>query len=96
MTKVFAEFEDVKDREHGLDTENLNDYFQQESGWLEESGLFLNKSVAVNASDGYWGEYIAYLITWAIEHKDDAFRGMSPVCFDEWYDNEYQEEYEDE
>lgn len=35
-----------------------------------------------------WGAYIAYLREWADEHKDAAFYGMSPACFDEWTDND--------
>lgn len=39
-----------------------------------------------------WNGYIEYLLTWAEEHDDLAFAGNSPVCYDEWLDNECEEE----
>ena len=35
-----------------------------------------------------WEKYIEYLKKWAEEHSDEANMGMSPVCFDEWEENE--------
>ena len=35
-----------------------------------------------------WKRYIAYLHEWANSHADEMCGGMSPVCYDEWYDNE--------
>ena len=35
-----------------------------------------------------WIKYIEYLKEWAVEHKDNSFKGMSPVSYDEWRDNE--------
>ena len=35
-----------------------------------------------------WDKYIEYLKKWAEEHSDEANMGMSPVCFDEWEENE--------
>lgn len=32
--------------------------------------------------------YFIYLIEWKIGHKDKAFKGCSPVCFNEWCDCE--------
>ena len=42
-----------------------------------------------------WKKYIEYLRNWIKEHEAQENEGMSPACYDEWYDNEYQEE-EDE
>lgn len=42
-----------------------------------------------------WQRYIAYLHEWADSHADESFSGMSPVCYDEWLDNEYDFEYDD-
>ena len=39
-----------------------------------------------------WEKYIEYLKKWAEEHSGSEFAGMSPVCFDEWEDNENTEE----
>ena len=41
-----------------------------------------------------WQRYIKYLHEWADTHSDEKFGGQSPVCFDEWCDNE--KEYEDD
>jgi len=35
-----------------------------------------------------WEKYIEYLKKWAEEHSGEEYAGMSPVCFDEWEDNE--------
>ncbi len=35
-----------------------------------------------------WQGYLDYLRKWASEHKGPEHHGMSPVCFDEWEDNE--------
>lgn len=40
-----------------------------------------------------WSQYIRYLRQWTTDHRKGAFYGMSPVCFDEWCDNEGSEEY---
>lgn len=38
-----------------------------------------------------WQQYIAYLKDWAEDHSSELCKGMSPVCYDEWLDNEYTE-----
>lgn len=35
-----------------------------------------------------WQEYLQYLRDWADAHQSSANEGMSPVCYDEWEDNE--------
>lgn len=35
-----------------------------------------------------WNAYLLYLKEWSDNHKNLEFFGMSPVCFDEWEDNE--------
>jgi hypothetical protein len=35
-----------------------------------------------------WEKYIEYLKKWTEEHSSEANMGMSPVCFDEWEENE--------
>lgn len=35
-----------------------------------------------------WYDYLDYLKNWADQHADHKFSGMSPVCYDEYLDNE--------
>lgn len=42
-------------------------------------------------TDSNWDNYISYLHEWAAEHSNEAYAGMSPVCYDEWLDNECEE-----
>ena len=42
-----------------------------------------------------WEKYLMYLLNWVADHKDRESIGMSPVGYDEWYDNEFEGE-EDE
>ena len=35
-----------------------------------------------------WDKYIKYLREWAIAHADTVYMGQSPICFDEFCDNE--------
>ncbi len=37
-------------------------------------------------------EYQLYVEQWKKNHSGPEYAGMEPACFDEWYDNEYQEE----
>ena len=39
-----------------------------------------------------WKMYLRYLRDWVDSHKESGFYGATPVCFDEWFDNEYREE----
>lgn len=39
-----------------------------------------------------WDAYLLYLQDWVKEHHGIEFIGMSPVCFDEWDENENDEE----
>lgn len=39
-----------------------------------------------------WNAYLAYLKDWVNYHKGVDNFGMSPVCFDEWQDNEVASE----
>jgi hypothetical protein len=38
-----------------------------------------------------WELYVHYLHEWADSHSASEFYGMSPACFDEWFNNEYRE-----
>jgi len=39
-----------------------------------------------------WEKYLKYLRGWADSHAEPVFYGTTPVCYDEWVDNEYHEE----
>lgn len=43
-----------------------------------------------------WQRYLNYLADWVFSHISEEFAGMSPVCFDEWRDNEEQEVNQDD
>ena len=38
-----------------------------------------------------WKSYLIYLIKWACDHMDTNNHGMTPISFDEYLDNEYNE-----
>lgn len=85
--KIFAEIE--------VDESFLNhevspvEHLEHEFGWLEQSGISLQNCVISDGDDAArWGRYIDYLINWALDHYGDENDGMSPVCYDEWCDNE--------
>lgn len=40
--------------------------------------------------------YKIYLKEWKKDHSGPECKGMEPVCFDEWYDNEYLEMFDEE
>lgn len=42
-----------------------------------------------------WDAYLDYLTEWAEDHRGAGYYGCSPVCFDEWLDNECNEDEED-
>ena len=47
-------------------------------------------------TDAYvWEKYLDYLREWAGCKKDIRHYGECPVCFDEWYDNEFELELEE-
>lgn len=65
-------------------------YLEKEFGWLEQSGITLKECfIADDDEDDNWQAYLNYLVQWAFSHRYDEFDGMSPSCYDEWYDNEH-------
>jgi hypothetical protein len=65
------------------------EFLEREFGWLNESGIFLKEYLITDNDDEVrWSRYINYLIEWAMEHSSIEYDGMSPVCYDEWCDNE--------
>jgi len=43
-----------------------------------------------------WKKYLRYLHDWAKNHNKPRFFAMTPACFEEWLDNEYQDDDEDQ
>ena len=39
-----------------------------------------------------WKKYLKYLLDWAESHSKPEFYGMTPACFDEWFDCEFSED----
>lgn len=35
--------------------------------------------------------YLIYLVEWKKSHRGKGFKGCYPVCFDEWYNIEFQD-----
>lgn len=92
---------DVEDLD---DIEDLRDalFDMYPTGWStpaseifdEYCKFFNDDDKKANAELDLWTQYITYLHKWANDHKDQAFYGCTPACFEEWYDNEYAENNE--
>ncbi|MBO7715871.1 MAG: hypothetical protein J6S85_20070 [Methanobrevibacter sp.] len=52
----------------------------------------LNQRMELVSKQYAWQGYLDYLKKWAKNHKEIENYGMTPACFDEWLDNEYEEE----
>lgn len=72
---------------NGLSLDTPGDYFEQEFGWVEQSGLTLENWVIMDDDeDSNWSRYINYLIKWIFDHAgygdpDD----MTPPSFEQWF-----------
>lgn len=85
--KIYAEIE--LDESFIYDESSPLEYFERETGWLEQSGISLRDSIISDEDDSVrWGRYIDYLISWAFLHYFEGYEGMSPACYDEWCNNE--------
>ena len=42
-----------------------------------------------------WGAYIAYLESWSEDNTDTGCYGLSPLGFDEWLEEKYEEDEDD-
>lgn len=86
---VFAKFEVEDEVNNGFVVNTL------EKQSLEMAGCNLEEAVCAESnSDSKHERYINYLISWAIDHNDEAYEGCSPVDFNEYLDNEAEEVYE--
>lgn len=88
--KIFAVIEVDDDRAIAED-KGTGEYLETEFGWLEQSGVILRDWLLSDGDDvERWARYIDYLIDWAFCHASDVYADSSPVCYDEWLDNEYE------
>ena len=86
---VFAKFEVEDNVNNGFVVNTL------EKQALEMAHCDLEEAVCAESdSDSKHERYINYLINWAIDHNDEAYKGCSPAGFDEWLENE-DTDYED-
>ncbi len=61
------------------------EYIEKEFGWLEQSGISLDKWLITDHDDEYeWARYINYLINWAFENSYSEDKDISPLSFTEW------------
>ena len=63
---------------------------------LDQSNCNIENAIVLDKdSDSTHERYLNYLMSWIADHYDEAFKGCSPACLDEWLDNEYEEDEED-
>ena len=63
---------------------------------LDQSNCNIENTIVLDKdSDSTHERYLNYLMSWIADHHEEAFEGCSPVCFDEWFDNEGEEDEED-
>lgn len=70
------------------ENDSPGEYLEREFGRLEQSGIILQDGLITDDDEVRWARYTNYLIEWAFEHSGEEYEGMSPVCYDEWCDNE--------
>ena len=69
------------------DTDFTNFRLIEMDGETQNDGMYIEVDKAVA-----WEKYLKYLRGWADSHAEPVFYGTTPVCYDEWVDNEYHEE----
>ena len=63
---------------------------------LDQSNCNIENAIILDKdSDSVHKRYLNYLMSWIADHHEDEFKGCSPACFDEWFDNEGKEDEED-
>lgn len=86
--KIFAVIE-VDDDKAIAEDEGTGSYLERMIGHLEQNGITLRNWLLSDEDDcERWARYIDYLIEWAFHHSDNMYSDSSPVCYDEWCDNE--------
>ena len=73
------------DEEYPIE-ENMDtmDYFMREAGWMNESGIYVDKAfISDHDSTEVWDRYIDYVTAWAFKNNT-AKTGEELKSFDEW------------
>lgn len=87
----------MSNRKKLVNDKDFRDVYDEDSKvWLKKDFVAIDnpygKGELTMGKAKEWSEYIDYLVQWANDHADEAFYGQSPVCFDEWYCCENEEE----
>ena len=83
MTKVYAEFDVDDDRLIDNDDETLSERFEEECGWVEQSGMILKNKLVVDENDD-WYRYLRYLVDWAMKSQNLVTKTDSPLSYKEF------------
>ena len=83
MTKIYAVFEVDEDRLIDNDDESVAGRFEEECGWLDQSGAFV-KNIVVSDEKDDWHRYLEYLIDWAIQKVDSETKNEKPMNYHEF------------
>ena len=83
MTKVYAEFDVDEDRLIDNDDETLSERFEEECGWVEQSGMILKNKLVVDENDD-WHRYLRYLVDWAMKFQNLVTKTDSPMSYEEF------------
>ena len=83
MTKVYAEFDVDDDRLIDNDDETLSERFEEECGWVEQSGMILKNKLVVDENDD-WHRYLRYLVDWAMKSQNLVTKTDSPLSYEEF------------
>ena len=83
MTKVYAEFDVDDDRLIDNDDETLSERFEEECGWVEQSGMILKNKLVVDENDD-WHRYLRYLVDWAMKSQNLVTKTDSPLSYKEF------------
>ena len=89
--KIFAQImvdEDLAMRYaevNGIPNDGTLSYLEREFGWLEPSGIRLEKAFISDDDDTEdWGRYINYLVSWAFEHTWQENDYAQALTYKEW------------
>lgn len=64
-------------------------YLEKEFGWLEQSGISLKDCfIADDDEDDQQQAYLNYLVEWAFNHQGEDLKGVQPISFDKFCENE--------
>lgn len=59
-------------------------YLRREFGWLEQSGIRIEKTFISDDNDDDWRRYINYIMSWAFNHSCDDNYFAQVMTYNEW------------